>query len=95
MKPVFRRPKAPLFLARRSYRLRRMRDGARLLPIFGMFLVFLPILWAPDASGGRETAPDGIYLFLIWGGLIVVAALMAPGLRDGTDDVPPKRGDAD
>ncbi|MGB8813508.1 MAG: hypothetical protein WCC57_10005 [Paracoccaceae bacterium] len=81
------RPRAPLFLARRSYRLRRMRDGARLLPIFGALLVFLPILWAPAATGARDTAPDGIYLFLIWAGLIGVAMVMAPGLTDdATED---------
>ncbi|EEW25562.1 hypothetical protein [Rhodobacter ferrooxidans] len=76
--------KPPLFLARRSYRRRRLRDAARLLPVFGGFLVFLPILWAPAETGSRDTAPDGIYLFAVWAGLIVVAALMSVGLDRGS-----------
>jgi len=70
----------PLFLARRSYRVQRLRDGARLLPVLGMFLVLLPVLWAPDATATRDTAPDGIYLFAVWAGLVAAAALMARGL---------------
>ena len=75
-----RAPRSPLFLARRSYRARRLRDGARLLPVFGTFLVLLPVLWVPDVTAVRDTAPDGIYLFVVWAGLVVAAALMARGL---------------
>ncbi|GHC10533.1 MULTISPECIES: hypothetical protein [Gemmobacter] len=74
------RPRGPVFLARRSYRLRRMRDAARLLPVAGAFLFLLPILWAPAETEARDTAVDGAYLFVVWFGLIVVAALMARGL---------------
>lgn len=95
-----KRPRAPLFLARRSYRARRLRDAARLLPVVGMFLFLLPMLWAPAATEARDTAPDGIYLFLVWAGLIVIAALLAPGLADpagddplGAADLPPEGQD--
>ncbi|THD82880.1 hypothetical protein E7811_12040 [Aliigemmobacter aestuarii] len=81
-----KRPRAPLFLPRRSYRARRMRDAARLLPVAGLFLFFLPMLWAPATTEARDTAPDGIYLFLVWAGLIVIAALMARGLSDPAGD---------
>lgn len=75
------RPRAPLFLAKSGYRRRRLADAARLLPVFGAFLMLLPILWAPAQTEPRDTAPDGIYLFLVWAGLIAVAAGLAPGLR--------------
>ena len=71
----------PLFLPRARYRRRRLRDAARLLPLFGAFLVLLPIAWAPALTSPRDTAPDGIYLFAVWAGLIVAAALMARHLR--------------
>lgn len=70
----------PLFLKRRVYRQRRLRDAARLLPLLGAFLLLLPILWARPAESGASTAYDGIYLFIVWLGLVVVAAALAPGL---------------
>jgi len=76
-----RRPRAPLFLAKAGYRRRRLHDAARLVPVFGAFLVFLPILWAPGETAERDTASDGLYLFGVWAGLIWAAAALAPGLR--------------
>ena len=81
-----RRPRAPLFLPRPEYRRRRLVDAARLLPVFGGFLVLLPILWAPTGTGARDTARDGIYMFVIWAVLVGLAAWLAPGLADATDD---------
>jgi hypothetical protein len=76
------RPKPPLFLARAPYRRRRLRDAARLLPILGLFLLLLPLLWT---HGDRTSlsAGDVIYFFLVWLGLIGVAAGFAPGLSSG------------
>jgi hypothetical protein len=76
------RPKAPLFLAPASYRRRRLRDAARLLPIVGAFLLMLPVFWTPD---GRIhlTAVDIIYFFSVWLFLILIAAAFARGLRVG------------
>ena len=39
-----KRPGLPLFLQRRPYRRRRKIDAARLLPVFGAFLLLLPML---------------------------------------------------
>ena len=87
-----RKRRGPVFLARRSYRLRRLRDAARLLPVAGGFLFLLPILWAPVAGEGRATATDGIYLFLVWFGLIGAAAVLAPRLAEG-DEAPQTGGE--
>jgi hypothetical protein len=76
------RPGSPLFLARASYRRRRLRDAARLLPIVGTFLLLLPILWMPDGMINL-TAVDIIYFFAVWLGLILVAAAFSRGLRVG------------
>jgi hypothetical protein len=86
-----RRPGTPLFLQRRPYRRRRRMDAARLLPVFGLFLFLLPILWAPVADEGRSTAADGIFLFAVWALLILVAHLLAPGLT-GTRKAPEEDG---
>lgn len=75
------RPGPPLFLAKSGYRRRRLHDAARLVPVFGIFLIFLPILWGPADTAARDTARDGLYLFGVWAGLILLAAGLAPGLR--------------
>ena len=82
-----RRPRRPLFLARAPYRRRRLRDAARLLPVAGVLLLMLPLLWSPG-SKVTLTASDVTYFFVVWALLIAVAAALAPGLRsgDGRDD---------
>lgn len=77
-----RRPRRPLFLARAPYRRRRLRDAARLLPVLGLFLLLLPLLWTPEARVSL-TAGDVIYFFAVWLILIALAAAFAPGLRGG------------
>ena len=67
----------PEFLARDGYRLRRTMDAARLLPVFGTFLFLLPVLWAGGQSRGGY-----IYLFAIWIGLIVIAAVLSRRLKE-------------
>ena len=84
--------KRPLFLPRARYRRGRLRDAARLLPVFGAFLFLLPILWSPASTALRDTAPDGIYLFVVWAGLIVIAALLSRHLR-GDDTGPADEDD--
>lgn len=79
-------PRQPLFLARQSYRRRRLMDAARLLPVLGACLFLLPILWPPQpGEAPRSTAHDGIYLFIVWAGLIVAAVLMARALAPETE----------
>lgn len=76
----------PLFLRPASYRQRRRRDAARLLPVVGIFLTMLPVLWAPQDTFSRDTAPDGIYLFVAWAVLIGLAMLISRSLSAPEDD---------
>lgn len=78
MKPA----RQPLFVAPRIYRSRRLRDAARILPVAGLALMLLPMLWTPAGEAARSTARDGIYLFVLWGALILAARLLAPRLSE-------------
>jgi hypothetical protein len=67
-----RDPQEPLFLARGSYRRRRLQDAARLLPWFGAFLFALPLLWTDG-----QTTLGLIYLFCAWIVLIGLTFLLS------------------
>lgn len=82
--PRKRQPK-PLFLARPSYRRRRLRDAARLLPVFGILFLILPLLWSAPGDGPRDTGGDLIYFFGVWVLLVAMAAGFAPGLSAGSE----------
>lgn len=76
------RRKSPLFLARATYRRRRLRDASRLLPIVGGFLLLLPLLWTEESQLSLS-AMDVIYFFGVWLLLIGAAAAFASGLHNG------------
>ncbi|MGY6635085.1 MAG: hypothetical protein ACXIU8_15285 [Alkalilacustris sp.] len=82
----------PLYLARASYRRRRAMDAARLLPFIGIFLFVLPRLWGdagadPGAADpGAAAAREGVYLFVVWGGLVVAAAALSRILRTRAEE---------
>ncbi len=77
-------PREPAFLARGSYRRRRVVDAARVLPFAGMFLFLLPILWGSEEP--VRTAWGGIYVFGAWFALVVVSAILSPLLARGAGD---------
>ena len=70
-----------LFLERRTYRLNRLQDAARLLPILGVVLIFAPIfIGGAGEDAGRETVSVSatlVYYFVIWFGLIGLTALVS------------------
>ena len=72
-----RPPSAPVFLERRNYRRRRLTDAARILPVLGGFLFMVPLLWGTGGSDGPGTGRGGIYLFAVWGLLILGAAALS------------------
>jgi uncharacterized membrane protein (DUF4010 family) len=83
-----RRPVAPLFLARAVYRRRRLRDAARLLPILGLFLLLLPLMWGePSGKGAGQTV---VYVFVVWVLLVGLAAYLAPGLARPETETEPR-----
>ena len=74
-------PGVPVFLERRTYRQRRLHDAVRILPIAGVVLLLLPLLGQEGGTSNRETSGVGLYIFGIWLGLIVIAAVAARALR--------------
>lgn len=66
------------FLDRSTYRLRRLRDAIRLLPLLGTGLFLLPMI---GGAGALSSGSVMIFLFLAWGGMILAAALIGAALE--------------
>lgn len=80
--------RGPVFLARRTYRHRRLGDAARLLPVAAGVLMALPLLWqgpaadpGGNAGGDAGTALVMIYIFGLWLALVVISAVVSRHLR--------------
>lgn len=71
-------PRSTVFLARETYRRRRLIDAVRVLPVLGALLFLVPLLGAETEA--RRTALGGLYIFAAWGLLIIGAALIVRGL---------------
>jgi len=80
------RPPRVEFLERSSYRQRRMRDAARMLPVLAMVLMLLPLMWPRETADQSATSSGIIYLFGLWMVLILLAFVLSRVLRlsDGT-----------
>lgn len=69
----------PLFLERRSYRIRRMMDAVRFLPLLGVVLWMVPLLWPVQSAeeGLQGTSMSGAlwYIFAVW--IFLIAASFA------------------
>lgn len=78
-------PPSTLFLERASYRRRRLMDALRLLPVVGVLLWMLPLLWPTEAGVGGDPDPVPmsravLYVFGVWLALICAAFAMWRGL---------------
>ena len=74
-----KKPSPPLFLERRSYRQRRMMDALRLLPLVGLGLWMVPLLWPAaeaEAATPVKMSQAITFVFCVWVGLIVCTALL-------------------
>ena len=89
--PVQARAGRPgLFLARDSYRQRRLRDVARMLPVAGAVIWLIPLMWTRPAGQTGGMAAAVVFVFVGWTVLIVVAAVVSRRIRvDAATDVSP------
>lgn len=74
----------PVFLERQTYRRHRLIDASRLTPVIGAFLFFIPLLWELGSQPPGDSgflAERMVYLFVVWFGLVILAALIAARLR--------------
>lgn len=85
-------PREPLFLGRDSYRRRRLIDAARLLPLVGVILFMIPLMWGERDGEAGSTATAGLYIFGVWMCLIASGYLLALRLKQ-TDPDPPMQDD--
>lgn len=54
----------------------RLRDAARIMPFVAVGLMVLPVLW----SAGSATSSAMIYIFSVWGILILLIGLLSRSL---------------
>lgn len=66
--------KGPMFLERQSYRRRRVMDAIRLLPMLGVVIWMVPLLW-PVTQGTQEGLRTSVALQYLFGGWIVLVAI--------------------
>ena len=57
-------------------RLRRLGDAAKLVPLFAAVLMLVPVLW----SAGSATSSAMVYVFSVWGLLIVLIGFLSRAL---------------
>ncbi|WP_255013101.1 hypothetical protein [Roseovarius sp. M141] len=81
------------FVARGTYRRRRMIDAAGLLPVFGALLFALPLLWLGAGGAAPRTSHVLLYLFAVWAILVALSALVTRSLGTGGDAPPDEDAD--
>jgi len=78
--------KKTVFLERRAYRQRRFADGARMLPLFGAALFFIPLLWSLADDKVTLTSYVMSFVFVSWVGLIIISAFVSSKLPKDMPD---------
>lgn len=74
-----------LFLERKGYRQRRVRDMARLMPFVGAVLWAVPLLWAPPGEHGISSSRAILYIFGVWVLLVVCTLAVTRWLDPDAD----------
>lgn len=91
----------PVFLERQSYRRRRLRDIMRVLPLIGLLLWMIPLIWPVGSEADPQAAATSTggaltFIFAVWAALVLIAAVLwfrasepaesqPPGTQDGAD----------
>lgn len=86
-------PRQPLFLERQSYRRRRLIDASRVIPVFGLCLFLVPLLWPKATQGEINLALRGLYIFGVWFLLVGFTGLVSYRLQNRADET--RRRDSD
>ena len=68
-----------VYLERRRYRTRRIIEALKVLPVLGIVLFAVPLLW----SEGVKTSDAMIYFFSVWLALVFAAVWLARRLGAG------------
>ncbi|MEJ6609149.1 MAG: hypothetical protein QNL63_05395 [Paracoccaceae bacterium] len=68
-----------VYLERRRYRSRRIIEALKVLPVLGIVLFGVPLLW----SEGVKTSDAMIYFFSVWLALVFAAVWLARRLGAG------------
>jgi len=68
-----------VYLERRRYRTRRIIEALKVLPVLGIVLFGVPLLW----SEGVKTSGAMIYFFSVWLALVFAAVWLARRLGAG------------
>ena len=74
-----------LFLERKGYRQRRLRDVARMLPILGGIFWTIPLMWRQQGDEAVSNATALQYVFGVWVLVIVLTAIVARLIEPGSD----------
>lgn len=87
--PMDRPGRPPVFHEKRAYRIRRLMDAARIAPVIALVLWLVPLVWPQTGDGRISTATALVYVFVVWGGVIVLTFLMSlilGRIEDGESD---------
>ena len=68
-----------VYLERRRYRTRRIVEALKVLPVLGLVLFGVPLLW----TEGVKTSEAMIYFFSVWMVLVLAAIWLARRLGAG------------
>ena len=76
----------PVFHERRTYRRRRLMEAARLVPLLGLFLCVLPLIWPQTGDARIPSSAALIYIFAVWAAIIVLNLVLARALKSSVDE---------